>query len=328
MTNDFMPAFGEVKVDQFTESRISTVISMLPTSLQSRIPPIRFLRRSISLHSLRSGVLVSDTSRKPRPFSDSTLGQEPLVTEMIEQNEGRRYSKSTPGSPRPIRRVLYSEPADDEHPAVAASGVLWKFARQGASLVNISIDGGKPAVAEEDIAFERKAYVDGVTYLLKGLPSGLDASEIERIQSALPDEFASHSDPVAMRREAGSARTAAAQPRSLLHRAVQITVVNSIILLSFLMPYVMYLLRYAARTERKYKISENLVGQGMDFVNAIGKQGIQLTESIGQMNDGKVGQTFLEALTWTADGVTRGISDGVGEGLAIVGSRSITSMSA
>ena len=103
-------------------------------------------------------------------------------------------------------------------------------------------------------------------------------------------------------------------------------VVNAIILLSFLMPYIMYLLRYLARTERKYKVSENLVGQGMDFVNAIGKQGIHLTETIGQMNDGKVGQTLLEALTWTTDGVTRGISDGVGEGLAIVGSRNITSM--
>lgn len=133
-------------------------------------------------------------------------------------------------------------------------------------------------------------------------------------------------DMVALQREAGSTRLRPSQPRSLLHRGVQITVVNMIILFSFLLPYFMYLLRYLARTERKYKVSENLVGHGMDLVNAVGKQGIYITEAIGQMNDGKVRQGFLEVLTWTVDSVTAGISDGVGEGLSIVGARSTATL--
>lgn len=188
-------------------------------------------------------------------------------------------------------------------------------------MVSISIDGG-PAIADEDVTFERKAFIDGVTYLLRGLPHDLEPSEIERIQSALPEGIAADSDVVTVQRRAGSSQSGPSQPRSLLHRGVQVTVVNMIIIFSFLLPYFMYLLRYIARTERKYKVSENLVGHGMDLVSAVGKQGIYITESLGQMNDGKVRQGLLEVLTWTVDSVTSGISEGVGEGLSIVGARS------
>ena len=38
----------------------------------------------------------------------------------------------------------------------------------------------------------------------------------------------------------------------------------------------MHLLRYAARMERKYKVSETVVGHGLDFVNSIVKQSVSL----------------------------------------------------
>ncbi|KAF7553076.1 hypothetical protein G7046_g7200 [Stylonectria norvegica] len=324
----FMPAFGEIKVDQITESKMSTVISMLPTSLQSRMGPIRFLRRSMSLHSLRTGILVSGPSQKPRPLSEADVS---ALTRQSEGDETRDQSSTslyTNGetkmdSPQPMSRVLYSELLEDDRGARAASGIHWKFARQGTSLVSISVDGGKPAVAEEDVAFERKAYIDGVTYLLKGLPQDLDLVESRRIQEALPVE-AQNSDLVAGRPGGGSTPNANGQPRSILHRGVQRTVVNLVFLFSFLMPYLLFLVKHAARMERKYRISESLVNHGLDLVNAIGKQSIALTETVGQMNDGKVGQTLLEALTWTVNGVTQGISDGLGEGISIVGGRKST----
>lgn len=330
MANDysFVPAFGQVKVDQIFEGRMSTVISMLPTSLQSRMRPIRFLRRSISLHSLRPDALELSSSRKPRPLSEpdvQALGQDPMVQEMQDQDDSLPCAGSKTGSPQTIRRVLYSEPTEDEHTARAASGVHWKFARQGANLVSISVDGG-PAVAGEDVTFERKAFIDGVTYLLKGLPHDLEPSEIDRIRSVMPEGIAIPSDVVTVQRQTGSPQPGPSQPRSLLHRGVQVAVVNVIIIFSFLLPYFMYLLRYIARTERKYKVSESLVGHGMDLVSAVGKQGIYITESIGQMNDGKVRQGLLEVLTWTVDSVTSGISEGVGEGLSIVGARSTAAM--
>lgn len=133
MTNDhrpFVPTFGQVKVDQIFEGRMSTVISMLPTSLQTRMRPIRFLRRSISLNNIRPDALELSSSRKARPLSEpdmETLSQGPIVTE-IEDDGQDANSKS--GSPRPMRRVLYSEQTEDRT-VRAASGIHWKFARQG-----------------------------------------------------------------------------------------------------------------------------------------------------------------------------------------------------
>ncbi|KAH6985473.1 hypothetical protein EDB80DRAFT_520941, partial [Ilyonectria destructans] len=118
--------------------------------------------------------------------------------------------------------------------------------------------------------------------------------------------------------EAGSTQSASGQPRSILHRGVQMAVFNLIFILNYLLPYLMYVLRYTARMERKYKVSKTVVGHGLDFVNSIGKQSMSLTETMCQMNDGKVGQSLLEAFLWTVGGVAQGISDGFGEGLSIV----------
>ncbi|KAL4723147.1 hypothetical protein ACLX1H_009637 [Fusarium chlamydosporum] len=201
-----------------------------------------------------------------------------------------------------MSRVLYSESPEDEPVMRAASGVHWKFARQGTNLVNISVDGGKAAVAEEDVAFERKAFVDGVTYLLKALPQDLDEGELKRIQSALPSNVTQQELTLTQADiESNRARTRANQSRSIIHRGVQMTVVNLIFFLSFLMPYLLLLIRYAARVERKYKISETIIGHGVDLANSIGKQSASLTEAVGQMNDGKVAQALLEVFVWTID---------------------------
>lgn len=71
------------------------------------------------------------------------------------------------------------------------------------------------------------------------------------------------------------------------------------------------LLRSAASVERRYKVSEAVIGHGMNCVNAIGRQCSHLAEIALKGNDSKVG----EVVTWAVEEVTRGISDGVGEGL-------------
>ena len=122
----FAPAIGEVKVDQITESRIFNVVAMLPTSLQS--VPIRFLRRSISFHTLRPDVAISGSRAKPRPLSEADAAAT-LQTDMVKHSSG--YIESQELCPQPMSRVLYSESPEDEPVMRAASGVHWKFARQG-----------------------------------------------------------------------------------------------------------------------------------------------------------------------------------------------------
>ncbi|KAG7420329.1 hypothetical protein Forpe1208_v003584 [Fusarium oxysporum f. sp. rapae] len=296
---------------------------MLPPSLQASMSQIRYFYRIISLDTLRPGVLASEAPQKARLTSQAhvpTLTQDPAVTEMLQWNDVHQDADSKAVCPRPMSRVLSSESVDDDKAIRGSSGakshirhVDHKFTL-GTSLVNISVDGGRPAVAEEDVTFERKAFIDGVTYLLKALPRDLDVCELRRIQSALPEDVA-HLDQAAVQQGDGLIQSASGRPRSILHRSVQITVVSLIFVLSFMLPYLMYLIRHIARMERKYKVFETVVGHGLSFVNSIGKQSLSLTETMCQMNDGKIGQALLEAFIWTVDGVARGISEGLGEGL-------------
>ncbi|KNB06646.1 hypothetical protein FOXG_07319 [Fusarium oxysporum f. sp. lycopersici 4287] len=280
---------------------------MLPPSLQASMSQIRYFYRIIILDTLRPGVLASEAPQKAQLPSQAhvpTLTQDPAVTEMLQWNDAHQDADSKAVCPRPMSWVLYSESVDDGKAIRGSSGINWKFARQG------------PAVAEEDVTFERKAFIDGVTYLLKALPPDLDVCELRRIQSALPEDVA-HLDQVAVQKGDGLTQSASGRPRSILHRSVQMTVANLIFVLSFMLPYLMYLIRHIARMERKYKVFETVVGHGLSFVNSIGKQSLSLTETMCQMNDGKVGQALLEAFLWTVDGVARGISEGLGEGLQL-----------
>lgn len=177
--------------------------------------------------------------------------------------------------------------------------------------------------------FERRAFVDGVTYLLRGLPPNLDVYETEQIKAALPVQLN-----IAMEKERrrpeqvegaqalSNDRHAGTQypnqdRRSLVHRAVQLLVANLFLAIHFALPYLVFLIKSAATVERRYKVSETVVGHGMNLAGAAGRQCSQLAGAVLNMNDGKVGQGLSRAVAWTVEEVTRGISDGVGEGLVM-----------
>ncbi|KAJ0289794.1 hypothetical protein COL940_001438 [Colletotrichum noveboracense] len=164
--------------------------------------------------------------------------------------------------------------------------------------------------------FERKAFIDGVEYILKALPGDLNDMEIDRLRASLPNNLRS---PAGDR--SNSPSRSPSGPRSILHRGVQTAVVNIFILIHLALPYIVLLIRLAARTEREYKLSERVVGSGMSFANTVGSFGMRTTGALYNVGDGRVGQALTEAIAWTVEGVTGGLSEGVGEGLSIVGAK-------
>ncbi|KAJ9138926.1 hypothetical protein NKR23_g8229 [Pleurostoma richardsiae] len=202
--------------------------------------------------------------------------------------------------------------------AERASGVDWKCGQQGMRLMDTAIIEANPANAGYSPAFERKAYIDGVSFLLKGLPRDLDESEMIALGSSLPTTFGSMSATGGL---PNSASSQAYGERNVLHRSIQTVVVKLFVLLHLIMPYVIFLLRQLAQLERKYKVSENVVGQTIELANAFGRCSVSLSGTIYNMSDGKVGQALANVFAWAIEGVAGGISDGVGEGLARVGAR-------
>jgi hypothetical protein len=182
----------------------------------------------------------------------------------------------------------------------------------GVNLIGVAADSG---VEGPNALFERKAYVDGLTYLLRALPPDLDDYESEQIRVALPADLALCDQRLDQSRPLAWREDDAEVPRSFIHRLVQMTVAHVFLIVHFILPYVLLLLRFGMRVERRYRVSETIVEQSIGMLHVIGRHCTHAAETVFRGSDGKAGQRLSSAVIWLAEEVTRGVSDGVGEGL-------------
>ncbi|TDZ35369.1 hypothetical protein C8035_v008864 [Colletotrichum spinosum] len=313
----------------FTHSRMSsTVINMLPTSLQSRLPTVRSIRKSVSMQTISSA--RREHARSNSGF-DGSIPPNRLISESTEERMSLVHAEhhqqqhlivataeKRDFSTADHWQQQHQRPQQQHQAASPPSSIEWSYASQGLDLLNSARSARAVASQRGGSDFERKAFLDGVDYILKALPPDLNEQELQRLRTSVPNNLIPPASPDG--RAYSPTRGGNAQ-RSILHRGVQSAVVNIFILIHLTLPYVLLLLRLAVRTEREYKISENLVGAGMDLANTIGSKGMKITGALCNVGDGKVGQVLTEAIAWTIEGVTGGLSDGVGQGLTIVGAK-------
>lgn len=124
------PIFEDIKLEQTT----STMFSMLPTSLQSRLPPLRSVRKSVSMQTLKTPSATQPPSHGPTR-SLSRIDAVPLApsSELVgEDVEGEMRLVVGRDSPPPEypSTPLIEEPVDAATPRLP-SGVHWRYAQQG-----------------------------------------------------------------------------------------------------------------------------------------------------------------------------------------------------
>lgn len=190
-------------------------------------------------------------------------------------------------------------------------------------LIGAAVQDSNPADPSYSVSFERKAYVDGVSYLLKALPPDLDDAELATLHRSMPGKLVAQAVPSDQQCRA-TPRVVAG--RSFLHRGTQAVVAQVIVLLCLVWPYALFLLQQMAHYERKYKVSENLVGQSMRLANIVGKHSVSLSGAIYNMGDGKVGQGLTGVVAWTVQDMAGGFSEGVEEGWSKVTRREAQGM--
>jgi len=202
------------------------------------------------------------------------------------------------------------------------SGIGWKFANQGLSLLSLAVE--ESSIISQNprfgnASFARQIYLHALTYLLRALPSDMTAEEQLSIRGALPSGMV---EPLRLDFNSGyksmNTSTTSDQP-SLLHRTLASAIVQFFILFQFILPYLKYLLSTAYQYDREHKISEKVLSQGIDRVDSLGKMGLSFTTALYGMGDGKVGKMIAQTVVWFLEGVTGGIHEGVGEGMAIMG---------
>lgn len=194
---------------------------------------------------------------------------------------------------------------------------------------------GHPAAGRID----RKAYVQGVAWLVHGLPDDLDKHERTELIRAMPPSLLEE----AHRTPASQQQPASARPfyypsssssvygyfggnssvstvggvgdagLALAQRFARALVVQLLVPLHMLWAYVVLLLGRAVQLEREYKVAEQVVKHSGELGYGVGRGGVRLSGVIYNHGGARVGHLVTNVVAYTADGLVKGISDGIRE---------------
>ena len=172
-----------------------------------------------------------------------------------------------------------------------------------------------------DNQLARSLFINGLLYFIEALPTDLSAGEISAIQAKLPKEIEVTRPPCphTTREQMEGPIPPQRMERSLLHRFLASSIVRIFIVVHFLIPYVKLFLQYLYEYDRTHHITERILVISVDAIDNLGKGGTRIGSAASRFGDGRVGSTIQDLATWGLEEAVRGISEGVGEGLAIMG---------
>jgi hypothetical protein len=171
----------------------------------------------------------------------------------------------------------------------------------------------------------RQLYLHGMSYLLRGIPKDLTQEELLSLNAAIPASILDvHTDTNAhalIQRPRHQDVSNERPPRnpSVLHRIIAVTVFQTFVLIQFLLPYIKLFFNAAYTFERDHKFTQRFFSNTLTTVDDLGRRGLQLSHTVCQMNDGKVGQAINDFTVWWMRGLTGGIQQGIREGVVVFG---------
>jgi hypothetical protein len=156
----------------------------------------------------------------------------------------------------------------------------------------------------------RSQHIHGLVYLLRALPNDLEPEEVWQLQSALPEELQADWRSSSPRRARGNA----------LSRGITFVMLQFAMFLSSLVPVLMRLSDRFLQYEREHHVIQKLFTTSGQAIESLGERGLDLKEALVRFGQGRVGAALFEGVTWVAEGVVQGISEGAGRSAVIVGS--------
>ncbi|KAI4624676.1 hypothetical protein J4E83_004352 [Alternaria metachromatica] len=279
-----------------TSFRPSMLYSVLPTVVSNHLPTIPSLRQSLN-----------DVRNRGTHSKSASVDELPQP-----ETPPPGYSSIPPsGSVTPHRLSVALGEADVE------------FVEDGLDRPGSSGSAfPQPHGAHEGACGIRWKYATlGMNVAREWLPAKLTPEETLSIQAALPQDVVDKTNdanthallPVSQR--SSSAQREPPRDPTILHRLTASLVLQSFILMQFLLPYIKLFLSYTYQFERKHQITKRLVNTGVATVDDIGRKTLRLSQTVCQMNDGMVGQAINEMTIWWVRGVTGGVQQGLAEGL-------------
>lgn len=306
----------------------SMLYQMLPTVVTSRLPTLPSLRKSLNevrnrgLHSKSSSLSVASEPTTPPPGYSTRPGSSSATpnhfslgfteTEFDFSDDASEQSSLSGSAPVPMLGAHET-----------ATGINWKYASQGRNLITQAQRESNMLLQDIDeisASLTRQLYIHGITYLLRGLPPELTQEEIVSLHAALPTALADKGAMVeeyawapASQRATKVQTIPSPQDQTILQRIIAAVIFHTFAILQFLLPYIGLLISSAYQFERKYQITNRMVNTGVMTVDEMSRGGLRLSQTVCQMNEGRVGQALHDMALWWIRGVTGGIQQGLEE---------------
>ncbi|KAF2110671.1 hypothetical protein BDV96DRAFT_500907 [Lophiotrema nucula] len=309
--------------------------SVLPAIVQTRIPTLPSIRRSIVDLRGRNvqsksfeGLSKSETPDSPPPQYTSRAGSSPPVPETADSSDTEDVDFRDDASERPVSVSSAYTPPPSFPLSEAETGISWKYANQGISLLTQAYQESNAVARDANDAsavLTRELYLHSISYLLRGIPSDLTPAEALSIQAAVPAEILSlQNDPNAHALVPYPRNNQVTQEQpppnpSVLHRITAAAVFQTFVIIQFLLPYIKLFIGHAYRWEQENRVIRKTFNRSIITVEDMGRRSLQLSQTICQMNDGKVGQAINDLTFWGVRGLTGGIEQGLKEGVVVLG---------
>ncbi|KIH90093.1 hypothetical protein SPBR_00770 [Sporothrix brasiliensis 5110] len=339
------PASAPASPPPPTDDMSSLLIAALPTSIQSRIPKLPSLRRTVSMQSMFFRSESTSTVAALPSDTPSSLDLSSVSSAASSPPPSRPSTSAGPSSRRGSTKdahdmgLVLASRMRQSHVEPLASDVKWKYAQNGfRNLQNALREAGDPDRLPE---LERQIYVESIAYLLRGLPDDLQEAELSQLRSAAPERLVGVSGvplstsslsaeqlqqlqqqynlglygpvlpPGTTSPPGGAPQKAYFKKRSLPHIATHWLVTKIYALILLLIPIVTDLARWAIEMERKYHIPEALLSCATTVALMVYRNSMELYVTVCSLGDGSVGRALDDGKVYLADGVVTGFREAV-----------------
>ncbi|KAF1911336.1 hypothetical protein BDU57DRAFT_524404 [Ampelomyces quisqualis] len=297
----------------------SMLYQVLPLIMQTRMPMLPSLRRSVSnfrtgrVHSKNHSMSEGSLPKTPppgytsRPASGSTTPSQPTCTaSMLAFDLGDRISIA--GSEPSVRAL--SEPVYE-----SSSGIQWQHAKHAMAGLKEAQQMARSSATEMDevsSAIIRSQYLHSMTLLLRSLPTQLTPGEEMTLSAAIPRRL--HPDGTqalvpGSQSHAAADSTAVSQDatsHSIVWRVTAWVVFKMVLLIYLLVPYMQGFLRYAAEFEQEHHLARRALETSFTVASGVSRK---VCETACQLQHGILSDATVYCVESVAGGMQQGIAE-------------------
>jgi hypothetical protein len=329
-----------IETSSTPDGSLSLLYTALPQALQSRVPKLRSLRSVASVYTSRrsqphasvspASSTASSRSESPPPSYHARLS--------ISSDEDDDDNNSEAGSPSSFNTAPSSRPStsgsatpapylptffalqDQDHPSNNfTTSIGNKSGHYGLALLNLALRSEQTSTTPND-PVDRRFYIDGVSYILHGLPKDLSQEETLVLRTATPQTLLPPPAP------SPEPQTQPAEPSSpatptLLHRTTSLLTFYLLSTLTLLLPHLLSLLRFLLALDAHHNISARFTSQARILLHQLFFLARELVLRAWEANDGAMRVSVRDLGLGVLRDFFGGVEEGVGRVRGVEGGR-------